>query len=85
MARRLWHGLSRVPGVDPMAPVESNAVFVRMPAGVAGRLRHKGWRFHPWGDGFRLMCAWDTAPETVDTFVEDAASYGGSGRSPDPP
>jgi threonine aldolase len=72
MARRLWHGLSQVEGVDLMAPVESNAVFVRMPAGVAERLRQKGWRFYPWGDGFRLMCAWDTAPETVDRFVGDA-------------
>ena len=74
MARRLWEGLSRVEGVDLMAPVESNGVFVRMPARVAERLRQKGWRFYPWGDGFRLMCAWDTAPETVDRFVGDARS-----------
>jgi threonine aldolase len=72
MARRLWQGLSQVEGVDLMAPVESNGVFVRMPARVAERLRAKGWRFYPWGDGFRLMCAWDTAPETVDQFVGDA-------------
>jgi len=73
MARRLWEGLSKVPGVEAMAPVESNAVFVRLPARVAERLRDKAWRFYPWGDGFRLMCAWDTAPETVDRFVGDAA------------
>jgi threonine aldolase len=41
---------------------------------VAERLRQKGWRFYSWGDGFRLMCAWDTAPETVDRFVGDARS-----------
>ncbi len=74
MARRLWEGLSKVEGVDLMAPVESNAVFLRMPARVAERLRAKGWRFYPWGDGFRLMCAWDTAPETVDRFVGDVKS-----------
>ncbi len=74
MARRLWHGLSQVPGVNLMAPVESNGVFVRLPARVAERLRQKGWRFYSWGDGFRLMCAWDTAPETVDRFVGDAMS-----------
>jgi threonine aldolase len=72
MARRLWEGLSKAPGVEAMAPVESNGVFVRMTARVAKRLRSKGWRFYPWGDGFRLMCAWDTAPETVDRFVADA-------------
>jgi threonine aldolase len=71
MARRLWQGLSQVEGADLMAPVESNAVFVRMPARVAEGLRRKGWRFYPWGDGYRLMCAWDTAPETVDRFVGD--------------
>jgi threonine aldolase len=73
MARRLWDGIGKVPVVDLMAPVQSNAVFVRLPARMAERLRQKGWRFYPWGDGFRLMCAWDTAPETVDQFVADVA------------
>jgi threonine aldolase len=73
MARRLWQGLSKVPGVDLMAPVESNAVFVRMPGRVVERLRQKGWRFYAWGDGFRLMCAWDTESETVDRFAADVA------------
>src|SRR5690606_22610819 len=73
MARRLWQGIAGLRGVAPMAPVESNAAFVRLPSGTADRLWQKGWRFHPWGDGFRLMCAWDTAPETVDRFVEDVS------------
>jgi threonine aldolase len=53
--------------------VESNGAFVRMPARVAEALWQKGWRFYPWGDGYRLMCAWDTAPETVDRFAADVA------------
>lgn len=76
MAQRLWEGVSRVPGVEAMAPVESNAVFVRMPRGVADGLRQKGWRFYPWGEGYRLMCAWDTAPETVDRFVGCVSAEG---------
>jgi threonine aldolase len=72
MARRLWDAISRVPGVEAMVPVESNALFVRMPARLADRLHQKGWRFYPWGNGFRLMCAWDTAAETVDRFAADA-------------
>jgi threonine aldolase len=76
MARRLWEAISQVPGVEAMAPVESNALFVRMPARVADRLRQKGWRFYPWGDGFRLMCAWDTTPDTVDRFAADVAAGG---------
>jgi threonine aldolase len=77
MALRLWDGLSKVEGVELMAPVESNAVFVRMPARMAQQLRQKGWRFYPWGNGFRLMCAWDTAPEAVDRFVADAEGRAG--------
>jgi threonine aldolase len=73
MAKRLWQGLSAVPGADLMAPVESNAVFTRLPARVVERLQHNGWRFYPWADGIRLMCAWDTTPETVDRFVADCA------------
>jgi threonine aldolase len=73
MARRLWEAVAKVPGVEAMAPVESNAVFVRLPRGAADRLWQKGWRFYPWDDGFRLMCAWDTPPEAVDRFAADVA------------
>src|SRR5262249_31777406 len=73
MARRLWEAIAAVPGVELMAPVESNAVFVRLPRGSADRLWQRGWRFYPWNDGFRLMCAWDTQPETVDRFAADVA------------
>jgi threonine aldolase len=75
MARRLWHALSKVPGVDLMAPVESNGVFVRLPERTAERLRENGWRFYEWGNGYRLMCAWDTAPETVDRFAAELAEH----------
>jgi threonine aldolase len=73
MARRLWEAIAKVPGVEAMAPVESNGVFVRLPKALAEGLRQKGWRFYSWGDGHRLMCAWDTQPETVDRFAADAA------------
>jgi threonine aldolase len=57
-----------------MAPVESNAVFVHLPARAADRLQQMGWRFYPWDAGFRFMCAWDTQPETVDRFAADVAA-----------
>jgi len=78
MARRLWESIAKVPGIEAMAPVQTNAVFVRLPHGTADRLWQKGWRFYPWGDGFRLMCAWDTAPETVDRFADDLAQTCGA-------
>ena len=74
MASRLGDGLRQL-GVEPMFPVEANAVFVHMPAAAQAALRGKGWRFYTFiGEGgCRLMCAWDTRPETVDRFVADVS------------
>ncbi len=72
MAQRLAAHISKVEGVRLMAPVESNGVFVELDGAVQDRLRRKGWRFYAWGPaGCRLMCAWDTPPETVDRFAAD--------------
>jgi threonine aldolase len=77
MARRLWERIAAVPGVAAMAPVESNAVFAALDVAVQERLRARGWRFYAWGEGgCRLMCAWDTTPETVDRFALDLAEQG---------
>jgi threonine aldolase len=42
---------------------------------VQAALRAKGWRFYTFlGEtGCRLMCAWDTEPDTVDRFADDLA------------
>jgi threonine aldolase len=75
MAQRLWQRISRVGGVRLMAPVESNGVFIELATAVQDRLRQKDWRFYAWGpSGCRLMCAWDTSPETVDRFAADLAA-----------
>jgi threonine aldolase len=71
VAQRLAEAIAKVEGVRLMAPVESNGVFAELPAGAAERLHARGWRFYAWGSGWRLMCAWDTAPETVDRFAAD--------------
>ncbi len=58
-----------------MAPVESNGVFIELAPDVQEKLRARGWRFYAWGPaGCRLMCAWDTSPETVDRFAVDLAA-----------
>jgi threonine aldolase len=75
MAQRLWQRIAGLPGVAPMAPVESNAVFIELAPALQDRLRGKGWRFYAWGErGCRLMCAWDTEPATVDRLAADLAS-----------
>ncbi|HOB31357.1 MAG TPA: low specificity L-threonine aldolase [Verrucomicrobiota bacterium] len=75
MAKRLAEGLSRVPGVEIVYPVDSNAVFVRLPSGMEEALHRRGWHFYtgvvtPFES--RLMCSWDTTEEDVDAFVADA-------------
>jgi threonine aldolase len=76
MAQRLWQGIAQVPGIRLLVPVQSNGVFVDLPPAVQSTLRAKGWRFYTFlGDtGCRLMCAWDTSPETVDRFTADLAA-----------
>lgn len=72
MAQRLWERIAQVPDVKLMAPVESNGVFIEFDASIQDGLRGRGWRFYAWGEmGCRLMCAWDTQPETVDRFAAD--------------
>lgn len=71
MARRLRDGVTGLPGVSVVRPVESNAVFAVLPAGVADRLRSR-FRFYDWDQEtgeVRWMCAFDTAEQDVDAFV----------------
>ncbi|MGW8567833.1 threonine aldolase family protein [Isoptericola sp. NPDC055881] len=85
MAARLRAGLEGLPGADGTdgvrvtRPTEANAVFATLPRDAAERLRAVA-RFYDWADGeapdrveVRLMCAWDTSPETVDAFVAAAS------------
>lgn len=74
MAQRLYQGIKDVPGVRVMHPPEANAVFAFLPPAAIKTLQNdKGWRFYDFiaGGGCRLMCAWDTRPESVDAFVAD--------------
>ena len=77
MARRLYQGIAPLPGVRVMHPPEANAVFAFLPQPVIATLQQdRGWRFYDFiaGGGCRLMCAWDTQPESVDAFVADMAA-----------
>ena len=71
MAQRLAAGLEGI--LDVVRPVQANAVFVRLPADVAERLR-RSYEFYDWDESVgevRWMTAWDTSPEQVDAFVAD--------------
>ena len=73
MAARLAAAIADAPGARLLAPVEANGVFVDLPAPVIAALHARGWHFYPFvGEtGVRLMCAWDTAPATVDALATD--------------
>lgn len=75
MAKRLEAGLRQLPGVQISYPVESNAVFAKIPAAARESLEACGWKFYTGvitPDESRLMCSWDTTTEDVDAFVADA-------------
>jgi threonine aldolase len=77
MAARLTDGLREL-GVEPVHPVETNGVFVRLPSAVDRALRAAGYGYYPFGDPgdgiSRLLCSFDTQPEEVDAFLAIARS-----------
>jgi threonine aldolase len=62
-------------GVEFTQETQANAVFARLPAGVADRLC-ENFRFYDWDTStgeVRWVCSFDTQPEDVDAFVVQAA------------
>lgn len=76
MARRLAAAIEALPGVHLLHAPQANGVFAELPRPAIEALRAQGWRFHEMlpNGGCRLMCAWDTRPETVDAFAADLAA-----------
>lgn len=71
MAQRLAEGVRAVGGVEILHPVQSNAVFARLPHDVTRRLQ-KRFRFYFWDEAagdVRWMCAFDTREDDIDAFV----------------
>jgi threonine aldolase len=74
-ALRLANGL-RDCGVEVVFPVESNAVFIRLDAMIARKLRELGWDFYKFiePDVYRLMCAWSADDEAITALLSDYGS-----------
>ncbi len=83
-AARLAAGIGDVPGVALEHPLQSNEIFIRMPAQVIEGLRADGFLFHPWGDPAnhvsRLVTSFATANADVDRFVARARVLAGADR-----
>jgi threonine aldolase len=75
MARRLRDGLTALPGVGLLYPVEANELFVTLPMAAADGVLARGHRFYPWpneGDhAYRLVTSFMTTPADVDGFLAD--------------
>jgi threonine aldolase len=83
MARRLETALAKVPTIQIAHPVNTNAVFAKMPEPVVKGMHQRGWKFynHVGSHGeARLMCSWDTTAEDVDEFVADVKETSGVGK-----
>src|SRR5882762_4120177 len=72
-ARQLAQRLRGEVGIEPLFPVESNAVFVQMDDELVRGLEALGWRFYKFiePDVYRLMCSWATTEEEISSFVAD--------------
>lgn len=71
MAARLARGIAGSEGLETVMPVETNAVFVRLPLTDAAALQETHV-FAVWDSRtsvVRWMTAFDTAPDDVDAFV----------------
>lgn len=73
MAQRLYESLKTISEIHFEAPVQSNAVFVRMPKEWIKILKQK-YFFYVWDEktwSCRLMTSWDTQISDVDGFVNE--------------
>jgi threonine aldolase len=75
MAARLADAIGGLPGVTLTHPVQSNAVFARMPRRVIAPLLEQ-FQFYVWderNDEVRLMCSWDTSEDDVAALAQTVA------------
>ncbi|WP_214109339.1 threonine aldolase family protein [Acrocarpospora catenulata] len=75
MAARLAAAVHAIDGVEVTRRVQANAVFARIPAVVADRLRER-YRFYTWDPDtgeVRWMCAFDITEAAVDAFAAAVA------------
>jgi len=71
MARMLADKLKLIVEVKVTQEVQSNGVFVIMPADIAEKMRDH-YFFYPWDEKrseYRLMASWDTKEEDIEDFI----------------
>jgi threonine aldolase len=75
MAALLAQRVEGIEGVEVTRPVQSNAVFARMPAAASAELQRQ-YDFYVWDERaseVRWMCSWDTTEADVEQFAAAVA------------
>ncbi len=71
-ATQLANGMLAL-GLKLAFPSEASGIFVHLPDAVVARLQQRDWHFYKFlePDVHRLMCAWNTEPTVIATFLSD--------------
>jgi threonine aldolase len=76
MATRLSQGLTAIPGIELVHPVEGNEIFVTMPPAAMDALEAQGVGFNRWAlatePTVRFVTAFGTDPADIDRVIEIA-------------
>ena len=71
-AARQLEQIFRAHGIEPLYPVEANAVFVQLSDEVSDALRARGWQFYNFiGGSARFMCSWNTGADALGALAHD--------------
>lgn len=72
-ANKLKHRIREDTNLEPLLPVQSNAVFYRLSANQVRGLEARGWMFYKFiePDVYRLMCSWSTSDEQIEELVRE--------------
>jgi threonine aldolase len=70
VAARIRDGVAALGGIERLAPIEANEVFLRLPSAVQDGLERDGFRFfrRP-GDIARFVCRFDSRLEEADALI----------------
>lgn len=71
MAKKLYNEVSQIEGVSVTQPVQSNAVFARIPGEIIKELQEEFF-FYIWDEStseVRWMCSYDTTEEDIQQFT----------------
>jgi threonine aldolase len=69
-AARVASGISHLPGLRLLAPVEANEIFLEVPTGVMDALEREGFQFYRRSATLaRFVCRFDTTDAEADALV----------------